>query len=78
MEKSREMGATYVSLGVILWYWRFVPGSNFLLGSRKQDYVDNTAGASSELSNKEESFIWENYNTFSPECMSFTGRKALN
>jgi len=40
-EKSRDMGATWVALGVMLWYWLFVPGSQFLLGSRKEDLVDN-------------------------------------
>jgi len=59
IEKCREMGATYVTLGVLLWYWRFRPGSNFLIGSRKEDYVDNTGGSkgAGELSNKEESLF---------------------
>lgn len=54
-DKTRDMGVTYVVLAVFLWYWRFVPGSNFLLGSRKQDLVDNTRGDA--LSNKEESLF---------------------
>jgi ribosomal protein S16 len=57
IEKCREMGATYTILAVLLWFWRFVPGSNFLVGSRKEDYVDNTKGDSGELSNKEESLF---------------------
>jgi hypothetical protein len=57
IEKCREMGATYTILAVFLWFWRFVPGSNFLVGSRKEDYVDNTKGESGELSNKEESLF---------------------
>jgi hypothetical protein len=56
-EKCREMGASYVTLAVLFWFWLFVPGSNFLVGSRKEDYVDNTKGDSSELSNKEESLF---------------------
>lgn len=56
-EKCREMGATYTVLAVLLWYWRYVPGSNFLLGSRKEDYVDNTKGDSGEMTNKEESLF---------------------
>lgn len=57
VEKCREMGATYTLLALIFWYWRFVPGSNFLVGSRKEDYVDNRRGGSSDLSNKEESLF---------------------
>lgn len=40
-EKSRDMGASWCTLGLLLWYWLFVPGSQILLGSRKEDYVDN-------------------------------------
>ena len=35
IEKCREMGVTYVSLAVFFWFCRHIPGSNFLLGSRK-------------------------------------------
>lgn len=56
VEKCREMGATYTTLDVLLWFWLFIPGSNFLVGSRKEDYVDNTK-ANGELSNKEESLF---------------------
>src|SRR4030042_3756972 len=45
IEKCREMGVTYTTLDVFLWFWRFVPGSNFLLGSRKEQYVDNRGGS---------------------------------
>lgn len=55
-DKCREMGATYTTVDVLLYFWLFVPGSNFLLGSRKEDYVDNTK-AGSELTNKEESLF---------------------
>lgn len=57
IEKCREMGASYVTLAVLFWFWLFVPGSNFLVGSRKEDYVDNTKGDSSDLLNKEESLF---------------------
>jgi hypothetical protein len=57
IEKCREMGATYIVLAVLLWFWRYVPGSNFLVGSRKESYVDNTKGDSNEISNKEESLF---------------------
>lgn len=55
IEKCREMGVTYTTVDALLWFWFYVPGSNFLLGSRKEDYVDNTG--SSEVSNKEESLF---------------------
>ena len=55
VDKTREMGATYTILDLLWWFWRYVPGSNFLLGSRKEDYVDNTGSA--EVSNKEESLF---------------------
>lgn len=57
IDKTREMGASYTTLDVFLWFWLNVPGSNFLLGSRKEDYVDNRNGSGSELSNKEESLF---------------------
>lgn len=55
IEKSRDMGATYVVLGVFLWMWLFRPGSVFVLGSRKEEYVDNRRGG--EAGNKEESLF---------------------
>lgn len=57
IEKCRKMGATYTVLGVLLWYWQHVEGSNFLLGSRKESYVDNTKDTGGGLSNKEESLF---------------------
>ena len=58
VEKCREMGVTYVTLAVFLWFWRYIPGSNFLLGSRKEQYVDNRGGSSEgEVKNKEESLF---------------------
>ncbi len=57
IEKCREVGASYTALDVLLWFWRYIPGSNFLLGSRKEAYVDNTKGDSGEVSNKEESLF---------------------
>lgn len=56
-EKSRDMGATYSAIDTLLWFWKYIPGSNFLLGSRKEAYVDNTKGDSGEVSNKEESLF---------------------
>lgn len=56
-DKCREVGASYTILAVFLWFWRYIPGSNFLLGSRKEAYVDNTKGESGDISNKEESLF---------------------
>lgn len=83
IEKCREMGATYTVLAVFFWFWRFVPGSNFLVGSRKEDYVDNTKGDSEELSNKEESLFGKlEYfiNHLEPEAIptGFIQKKHLN
>lgn len=58
VDKTREMGATYTILGVLLWYWKYKEAANFLMGSRKQDIVDNTGSvAAGEVSNKEESLF---------------------
>lgn len=40
VEKSRDMGVSWVVLMVLQWFWMFEPGSDFLLGSRKSDMVD--------------------------------------
>ncbi len=58
VDKTREMGVTYTVLGVLLWYWNYRDSSNFLVGSRKEDIVDNTGKvAAGEASNKEESLF---------------------
>jgi len=41
IEKSRDMGVSWISLAVLLWCWLFVDGFQALVGSRKEDYVDN-------------------------------------
>lgn len=55
VDKTREMGVTYTILATFLWFWLFEPGSNFLVGSRKEDYVDNRRGG--VTGNKEESLF---------------------
>lgn len=55
IEKTREMGATYTVLGCLIWLWLWTPASNFLLGSRKEDAVDNRRGGLT--GNKEESLF---------------------
>jgi hypothetical protein len=58
-DKTREMGVSYTVLGVLLWYWKYREASNFLVGSRKEDYVDNVGGTKGgdDLNNKEESLF---------------------
>jgi hypothetical protein len=55
IEKCREMGVTYAILATLLWLWLYEPASNFLVGSRKEDYVDNRRGGIT--GNKEESLF---------------------
>ena len=40
IEKSRDMGISWVTLAVFLWMWLYEPGFQALLGSRKEDFVD--------------------------------------
>jgi hypothetical protein len=40
IEKSRDMGATWLSGAFSVWAWRFVPGSSIGWGSRKETLVD--------------------------------------
>lgn len=41
IEKSRDMGVTWVSLAWLVHQWLFKPGFQALIGSRKEDLVDN-------------------------------------
>lgn len=40
IDKSRDMGATWVCLMVFLWFWLFKSGVTFLMLSRKESLVD--------------------------------------
>lgn len=41
LEKSRDMGATWMVMGVFFWHWlNPTGGADFLCGSRIEDYVD--------------------------------------
>lgn len=40
IEKSRDMGATWMVVLVYQWFWQFHKGSNIHLGSQKEDDVD--------------------------------------
>ncbi len=55
IDKTREMGVTYTILATFIWFWLYEPASNFLIGSRKEDYVDNRRGGTT--GNKEESLF---------------------
>lgn len=41
IEKSREMGVSWIMLYIFVWYWLFKPGSNFLIGSYKEKLVSD-------------------------------------
>lgn len=41
VEKSRDMGMTWTYLAYIVHHWLFEPGFHVLLGSRKEEMVDN-------------------------------------
>ena len=40
IKKSRDMGASWINLFVVDWFFRFRPHSSILLVSRNEDYVD--------------------------------------
>lgn len=40
IEKSRDMGATWIILAEFFWRWWKMPGQSFLLGSRKEELVE--------------------------------------
>jgi len=40
VEKSRDMGATWLAVGIAVWMWVFHPGTVVGFGSRKEEYVD--------------------------------------
>jgi hypothetical protein len=41
VEKSRDMGVSWVTLAVIYWFFKYVKGFQALIGSRKEEYVDD-------------------------------------
>lgn len=41
VEKSRDMGVSWLMVYVFLWYWLFRDGTNLLLGSYKEKLVDD-------------------------------------
>lgn len=50
LEKSRDMGLTWLVIAVVAHFWQFQgPGNDFLFGSRKAEYVDELGGPMSPL-----------------------------
>jgi hypothetical protein len=45
VEKSRDMGATWLCCAYSVWLWRFVPGASIGWGSRKAELVDRLGDA---------------------------------
>ena len=41
VEKSRDMGATWLACAFSIWLWIFYPGASIGWGSRKEQLVDN-------------------------------------
>ena len=39
-EKSRDMGASWCMMYVLQWFFQFKSGADFIVGSRKEEYVD--------------------------------------
>lgn len=42
-EKSRDMGVSWLCVAFAVWMWTFFPGTVVGFGSRKQEYVDDSA-----------------------------------
>ncbi|MBK8191268.1 MAG: hypothetical protein IPK79_12560 [Vampirovibrionales bacterium] len=49
IEKSRDMGVSWITLLAFQYYWLFREGSHFLIGSRKADLVDSRGDLSTLL-----------------------------
>ena len=49
IEKSRDMGVSWLSVAVALWMWLFHPGVVIGFGSRKEEYVDKLGDPKSLL-----------------------------
>lgn len=41
VKKSRDMGASWILMAILTWYWQFRREANFLVVSRIQEYVDS-------------------------------------
>ncbi len=47
IEKSRQMGVSWLLMAIFVWLWLFRPMQSILLGSRKEDLVDKPGDSSS-------------------------------
>ena len=47
VEKSRDMGVSWLSCAIAVWMWLFKPGTVVGFGSRKEDFVDKIGDPSS-------------------------------
>lgn len=63
IEKSRDMGASWILLTAFEWVWHFKDGMSFLLLSRNEDYVDKTGNP--------KSLFWKIDFIHSPQCMPY-------
>lgn len=66
VEKSRDMGVSWICVGVAVWMWLFHPGVVVGFGSRKETYVDQL-GDPSSLFWKIRSFVRHLPPQFRPE-----------
>jgi hypothetical protein len=48
VEKSRDMGATWLALHFVIWLWLIEPGLTWHLGSRTEDLVDLNPGGAND------------------------------
>lgn len=58
VEKSRDMGITWITLLAFQYYWLFSPGSNFHLGSRKMEFVDRKGDISTLFEKLRYNLMW--------------------
>lgn len=58
IEKSRDMGISWLVLLTFQHYWLFKPGSNFHLGSRKEEYVDKKGDMSTLMAKMRYNLSW--------------------
>lgn len=75
IEKSRDMGATWLSCGFSIWAWLFVPGSSVGWGSRKELLVDRL-GDSDSIFEKMRMIIYKLPIFFMPE--GFIPKEHMN
>jgi phage terminase large subunit len=59
IEKSRDMGATWLILLVFQHYWMFERGSTFLVGSKKEDLVDKKGDLSTLFQKMRYNLQWQ-------------------